>query len=206
MRKYKGEVLSPPEELTKVSKIHFLIHPGFMLAYNSIEKPMPEHLRDMWIELLEAYVNKSEELGPDEVMLIFLPHNFNITKIHTEYFIPKYLEIVQRIKQILKNRAIFFTENFGVRNPQASDVEKLKKLIKSRGFTFDDNVLSEGYGEMIDWCVQQGITNLHKKLRLKNKTKIVTKLTDARFYPDFGDRKSSYNKTLERNNAPYYVD
>lgn len=175
MRKYHGETIPENEsEKIKVSKIHFLIHPGFIEAIGRKDKDAEALSRDQ----LESYVAEARKLAANELIFAFtIDHRANITRHAKEH--RAYIGYLRTLKSILGPRLILLTEDQDLFNAdRAKAFTAAKRIAESRGFTFDQNVFSEGYGETLGACVDDGSISLNKQGNLNNPTIIRTSLTN----------------------------
>lgn len=118
--------ISPGEqkEKKKISKIHFLIHPGFIHCGNF---------------LLNKYIAKAKELGGEEIMVAFSPSldMYNSRRRETETLKKdiknerRYTKTLMQLKSILGNRLIVLT-GYGFTEDEKSAkvfLETIKKLL-----------------------------------------------------------------------------
>lgn len=170
------------ESLTKISKIEFLIHPGFQsmdFGHGGIgDLATHGHVENPYDALLNMYVEHAKSLKQDELMVAFT----NLEAMSLRKVEPMYLNVFQQIKQILGKRFIIlgarqriFTETIGYE--KAEGFKTLKKIARARGFTFDKNITTEAFGEMLDGCVEAAANYLNTTGRLRKKTTIVPELT-----------------------------
>ncbi len=173
------------KEKKKISKIHFLIHPGWL--YQGGVRYLET------INLLNSYLEKARSLGGDELMFAVLHESRESMKqdAKSEGF---YMQTIRKLRDILGDRLIVVSDpDFNIltrlgilarlSSPRKIDVrkerDKIKRIIEARGYQFDKDVLSEAYGELMNQCVATGARNLNVTLGLKKKTIIKTGLTDA---------------------------
>jgi len=168
------------ENPIKISKIHFLVHPGFSSDYRtddalSSAKDVPEENN----KLLNRYIGQAENLKEkeDEIM-VALTHasKSELKKDSKENFL--YFKKLEEIRDILGRRLIVLSDNFDIFEGEETMLA-VKKLAKARGYVFDENVLSEAYGEALGACVDEAAQNLNLTGNLKHKTKIRPELSDT---------------------------
>lgn len=166
------------EAKREITKIHFLVHPGFldrMLTENS------GTFTEKIDALLKSYLSKSKTLGENELMVIFLPAQRKYFKEEIKDEVYKYVNLVQDIKKVLGNRLIVFSSD-GETVPENSDLiwKKIEDTAGARGFFFSKKLTAEAYGELIDACVGAVASNMHKAAGMsENKpVKILGRLTD----------------------------
>ncbi len=164
----------------RVSKIHFLIHPGFLMAGVPKEGSEPGSTQDRYNSLLDEYVKKAEEVKDkiNELMFAFI---WSSRKDFKEALQEQqlYVEKLKEIKNLLGNRLIVFSGNRDVTDDGKQFVAYMERIAQARGYIFDSDVLSEAYGETLGSCVNEGAVNLNKALGLKSKTVILPELTSA---------------------------
>lgn len=198
------------KEKKKISKIHFLIHPGFDFIEN------PQLVGD----LLLAFLKKAETLKEDELMFAFpwldkdkknirwgsLKSDANektmVRTIENDMiklgYVEPYLKTLQVIKKILGKRLIVISDpensdpsspdfyKGGILDPDATHQywNKMVRLANARGYYFDSSVESEAYGEFCNKCVAIGAGNLNLAGKLNKKTIIVPELTELHQSPN----------------------
>ena len=168
------------KEKKKISKVHFLIHPGYLhymgYGYNS----------EKYKALLPLYINQAKNLGDNELMFAFVHTSKPQLKRDIEAG-ALYTETLKEIKNILGDRLIVTTGDteivHGVKKAKDA-LSKILRIAEARGYTFDAKVLSEAYGEMLEACVQSGAENLNIAAGLKHKTKVRSELTDFSLLSD----------------------
>lgn len=163
------------KEKKKISKIHFLIHPGYL---------SDEKYESKYNQLLERYIEKAKDLKDDELMFAFPATNL-IGELKNDIKENKlYMRTLKTLKDVLGDRLIVLAEGFNFvydidENVGGPAFEKMKRITEARGFTFDRDVFSEAYGEMLPYCVVDGAKNLSRAGKLRRKTVVKTELTDA---------------------------
>ena len=90
-----------------------------------------------------------------------------------------YLDTIHKIKEILGDRCVVFGDDLDFLNSKETQ-DKIRKLLKARGYYFDDKVLSEAYGETLGSCVDEAADGFNLNAGLKDKTIIRTSLTNSR--------------------------
>lgn len=186
----------------KISKIHFLIHPGFLndqvprmphsdTAPNPYLKRLPEYT-----DLLNKYVAEAHQLKDNELMFAFahtpspqLSKDFKAGEL--------YVQKLRELKKILGPRLIVLSADYDVVfNAEVMNI--VKKIAAERGFKFDEHVLTEAYGEMLEVCVERGAELLNQSGELVNKTRIRTDLTDAPLYHPLEETEKKILKRRDR--------
>jgi hypothetical protein len=170
MRKYQGESLPENKtELTKVSKIHFLIHPGFMLREaNSVDDATLPALNKLNEENL--FLTK---VKPDELVIAITHAEKGEIKESLHEGNKFYLINLKRWKKQLGRRLIVLSNNFQENVLVYPNlVETLKRLVNARGFDFDSNVVTDAVGELEGVCLPTIAGNLNTALDLTNPTQI----------------------------------
>lgn len=168
-------------ETVEVSKLHFLIHPGF-LADSAQYDPGEVGWKEKGLPLLDIYIDHAQKIPDNELVLVFL--HPSLSELRRDFKAHKpYTERVRQLKKILGKRMLAFSGGFDVfgelgDNPD-DQVEEIRQLAEKRGFVFNQNVSSEAYGETLGVCVEDGANNLNKILKLMKKTIIKPELTDA---------------------------
>ncbi len=170
----------------KIKKIHFLVHPGFL----SYEVPKmadknparnPYILRmDEYKMLLDKYIQEASRLGDDELMIAFA-HTTLEQMAKDLKGGELYVEKLRELKKILGRRLIVLSGNNDVVNDDGV-FEVAKEIAKQRGFYFDDDTLSEAYGEMLSICVERGADRLNRNAQFKEKTLVRPELADIPVY------------------------
>lgn len=184
MRKYHGEsVPEKHEEKTRVSKAHFLVHPGFV----STKQKFKESTTPEAIELLhQKYLAKARSLKDDEIMFAFV-HALRKKDQKSADNLESYRALIKELKGILKSRLIVLSDNpnkaYGLDSRvlpigASNGMPIMKKLLDSRGFYTDEDTLSEVYGELIAFCTTLIGSNLNTEFGFKHPTPIKTHLTD----------------------------
>ena len=193
MRKFtpeQNEFRKPIE----VSRIHFLIHPGYMSLPETREEFVNEPKAiEEYKELFDKYFKKARSLANNELMFVFMP--LTITDLKQNKKINDFIYIkLSELKDILQQRGIFLTDHVNktivtgdpeeyyekdqgekILHKQFSD---MMRVAKARGYTLTPEVESEAYGEMLSTCVDIGASNIQSKLGLIKPTTIRTALTD----------------------------
>lgn len=151
-------------ELTRVSKLHFLIHPGY--SSNA--------------ELMRRYIVQAGELTQDEAMFIFsLTHSqegFRLALQKQESF----AQTIAAIQGILGNRVIVVNDGWVIFNTEL-DSDGFKSTARAQGLLIDRAAASEAYGEMFGCCVTEGAQTLNRAFGLNRKTMVIPNLTDLAF-------------------------
>ncbi len=145
-------------EKKHISKIHFLIHPGFVNEAGRQSSPKKDDI-EAGLALLNRYVERAKTLPEDEIMVAF-PYFESQLKDHIQEQHP-YDVTLRELRNILGKRLIVLTNDVHVTPESASDaIEKIGKICESRNYFFDKNVLTDAYGEMLAACVYTGSEKL----------------------------------------------
>jgi hypothetical protein len=201
------------ETKKEISKIHFLIHPGYIL-----ESEFAKNNYFGMETLLEDYIKKAKKLKNNELMVIFAPSfksdfikDFK-NKAENENTPKKYVDTIRKIVEILSdptlngvmgNRAIVLAdtdlydvyENKGARFLENREKiwDKLKNIIEKRGFVFSEKVEAEAYGEYKSICVRDIARNMRFAANspITSQVAIKDELTEERHrYPEWVIRKN----------------
>lgn len=171
-------------ERVKISKIHFLVHPGYLLNTQTLlvtEKS--DDFDEKYFQLLSSYRKKAQNLPKNEIMIVVshMPQSsFRSGKESGEGF----MAILEDIKNILGRRCIVISQDTvpcdfrGEFKITDEGMESLEKIILQRGFDFNRNVLTEAYGETFSFCVHSVANSINKKAGFGPRTEINTSLTD----------------------------
>ena len=171
------------KEPVKISKIHFLIHPGFLS--DEVESDRDAGTTQEVIQAEESlpnkYVEQSRTLHDDEVMIAFT--HSSKRKLRRDLRQEKiYAEKLRELKEILGDRLIVLSEDFDLfidRIDQRQDIfETIEQIASARGFRFDENVLTEAYGETLGMCVEEGAQALNVRANFNEKTLIRPELSN----------------------------
>jgi hypothetical protein len=171
---------SEKKEGIKISKLHFLIHPGFntdphelkMFDYFQRER---EIFQNQFV--LERYIGEAKKMEPDEIMIAFLHTKGEDLKSDLKENV-LYAKTIKELKNILGGRLVVISDKFNVNNdPKA--YEAAKKVMEARGYVFDGDVYLKAYGECFGACVQRGSQNLRESGGFSKKVEIDRELTDG---------------------------
>jgi|GEM_PF-3106304 len=180
-------------ELIKVSKLHFLVHPGYTIEENkrlrsrlgteAMKELMlnPKNYRDDFNErLLEMFIEQAQKMPEEELMLIFTPTDRSEFKdgiVNQD----QYMTAVLEIKKILGKRAIVILDDYKLAT-RIPDLNKLGSylinVIRARGFEINNDTESVAYGEYIGKCVNAVAINMRRLLKIQNPTTVIRRLTD----------------------------
>lgn len=166
------------EKPIEVSKLHFLIHPGFLADPDTdlMGAPVPESSQ----VLLDRYLEHAKGIPDDELVLVFL--HATLSDLIRDFRNRKnYTQKISQMKKVLGKRMLTFSADFDVFGETEADdqADEIKQLAEKRGFRFNENVSSEAYGETLGVCVEEGASNLNKVLKLVRRTLIRPEFTDA---------------------------
>ncbi|HAI74569.1 MAG TPA: hypothetical protein DCS28_00850 [Candidatus Moranbacteria bacterium] len=158
----------------KVVKIHFLIHPGYLSDVKFHGYITSNEELENYNLLMDKYIEQAKKIGENELMVIFSHTEKDDFK--KDLFTKLYTKKIKEIKDILGNRSIvIFMDGYEL---DEKDIENIKKIASARGYKFNENVLTEAYGEMLTNCVVNWAVGLNKAGKFINKTTIRSKLTD----------------------------
>lgn len=186
--------ITKEKELKKISKIHFLVHPGFLS--DPVTKDSGETLEDLkkYHKLLDMYLEQAKKLKDDELMIALTHTDKSEYKEGLEEQSIRFTKL-QDLKKILGKRFIVLSSDFDVFWDEEA-MKTIKDLAKQRGYFFDENVLSEAYGETLGVCVDNVAQNMNETGGFKNKTIIRPELTDASLYEGYLKSKSIENTKI----------
>lgn len=217
----RAEMADPEKEkTTPVSKIHFLMHPGYITDAN--HDPLdphpigPEELGDYAV-ISKRYQAKAEEVKnrAGEIMVAFLHKPGK--QFRQEYKSPSdyrqaqlYTQIIEDLKKILGNRLIVLSQDFNIVKDPQKDLNALAeareawqaiiRIAQAKGYTISKAVEKEAYGEWLAECVLYGAGNLDLANELTGKTVVRPKLTERATgpaYPDMPQTKKQVTKLRE---------
>ncbi len=196
MNRRRGEV--PPElheQEKRISKVHFLVHPGWMMKDNPFAA-MHKGVN----KLMDGYVEQATKLNSNELMVAFAPaidaefvHDFREKE-------KPYTQTITKIKGILGDRLIVLADSDeeedrhrGATFKQNKDKvwEKIKRIAENRGFRFDDQLTAEAYGELMKACVRLIADNMHEASGMDKSqpVKLKANLTDYPLFLDDASRR-----------------
>jgi len=168
------------ERMTKISKLSFLIHPGFQSSehgrvISNAQVVHSAHDTNKYDAQLDKYVAHARSLKSDEVMVAFTAQTKN------DYFMTgaPYMKALREIRDILGRRLIILSAGQQIMSDgQPQGFETLKKIARARGFVFDKSITTEAFGEMLGGCVEDAANCLNTSGELRKKTKIIPELTN----------------------------
>lgn len=156
----------------KVSKLHFLIHPGFLSDFTDITRDQAT--------LMDQYVNYARGMSSDELVIALL-------HVSTGELIRRHRKGTYHTDKMFELRGILGPRLITLSNKREAGVGSIfnpetyqfaRKIALERGFEFDSDVPSEVYGETGMVCVTTGGEEGNKSLGLQRKTTIRFDLTD----------------------------
>lgn len=167
-------------ETIRVSKLHILVHPGMLVDMLPTDESEEEKERVLKLgnELLKKYIEKALTLASDEILMLY-EHGFS--KGRAKFF----QEFFDQISSILGDRLIVIPDNFvfydnNTHQYDCTDMyEELEFLAEERGFSLDERVLSEAFGETFGYCVENTANFLNIAGGFVYKTVINLDLTDV---------------------------
>jgi ADP-dependent phosphofructokinase/glucokinase len=175
----KSSINEETEKTLPVTRIHFLIHPGFTTDPEEFPEPEDKIILERGEELLKKYLESARNMKEDELMFTFT--HTSLSKLKSDIQRNKhYARNLQRLKSILGNRLVVISTKFDIFNtPEA--IDKAMMIAKSRGFNIDQGVESVAYGETDGVCVPDAAENFNRATKLRKRTKILLHLTNAIF-------------------------
>jgi hypothetical protein len=174
----KNSTSEKAEKTLPVSRIHFLIHPGF----TTDPKVLPENRDTLQRneKLLEKYLESARSMKDREIMMAFI-HSAPRRFLEDLKEGKAYAKTLQTLKSILGKRLIVLSNQFDIFDtPQA--IEKAFEIARKRNFSFNENVASVAYGETNGLCVPDAAENFNRAAKLTQKTKILLSLTNASLF------------------------
>lgn len=163
------------ENLQGISKIHFLVHPGYLSDERTRVTENDETVK--YHALFEKYISEAKNLKNNELMIALTHTSKNEYQQDLENNL-FYLKKLRELKDILGKRLIVLGSDFDFFSGEEV-MQTVKDISKQRGYIFDENVLSDAYGETLGACVDGVAQNLNTTGNFLNKTKIRSELTDA---------------------------
>lgn len=178
MKKYRGENIPEQKEGFKLlKKIHFLIHPGFLITARAIEASEFSRAAET-IFLKYAQRTSETKQNPNEMVFAFAYSQIKSLKNDIKSGEP-YTVFLNISKKYLGSKLVILQDNPSLLNsivepgPHMNEIAStLRRIANARGYDFDNNTFSEAYGELLFDCVDKGAGNLNTALKLKNKTEI----------------------------------
>lgn len=191
-------------EKVKVSKLHVLVHPGF-LSYPD-DFPEGQGLSEDELEnsriLLKKYVEVARQMGEDEfLVLVTVSDSVTLLEhIADEY---EYAECIQEIERILGDRLVVITNelDFG----DANFFPFVQSKMYNAHYYFDSELEVHVYGETAEECVVECANNVYMNSNLRKQPKIRLLLTDYRFGDD-KVRKAIVNRIQARYDDLFKLD
>lgn len=176
------------KEPIKVSKLHFLIHPGFLTDPQDFDE---EPIYEDWWQVLDIYLEHSKTIPKNELVLVFL-HSSQDRFVKDAKEHKPYVEKIRQMRKVLGRRMIVFSGDWDIFEKE--DIQALSGVIENiangRGYRLSKDVSSEAYGETLGVCVEEGANNLNRALGLIKKTVIQPYLTEAWSYLQPGQDRS----------------
>lgn len=193
MTNFQGERAPTAEtEKTRITKLHFLIHPGFDADPNhdlrkgkTADYKMPDQTQTESAEESKArYLAQAKQMGNQEIMIAFLHTDKAGTKkdLHSQQ---PYLDIIKELKATLSNRLVVLSDDFDIaawsENKGAlaakKAFEEIKKILTARGFELDPETEAQSFGEYVNACVAVGTLNLNLSRPFKKPIEMNRKLS-----------------------------
>jgi hypothetical protein len=174
------------EQLTPVSRLDFLIHPGFqsMGFGGDYDNPGVEHVPSKYDSLLYNYIERAKTLAKDQMMVAFT----NILPLGLRESNPT-TRALSEIRSILGRRLVVLSTKQGI-FPETADqfpdaLTTAKRIAKSRGFRINRDTPTEAYGELFGGCVDAAANYMNGRGKFRRKTKIIPDLTDLAVSPEW---------------------
>jgi hypothetical protein len=176
------------EKLTPVSRLDFLVHPGFQSMEHGkdrVDNPGGPHIPNKYDALLKLYVERAKTLANDQVMIAFtniLPAGFSEDG--------PTLDALYEIRTILGKRFIALSAKQGI-FPEAEEeglpdaISTAKRIAKARGFSINTRTPTVAYGELLGGCVDGAANHMNKKGGFRRKTQILPEFTDVSITPEW---------------------
>jgi len=173
------------EKKKEVSRIHFLVHPGFMAKEEGDRKINPTYA-----ELLAKYPEKAKTLKEDEIMVVFAPAANRYFVGHVKNDSELFVECIKQIKSILGDRAVILSsQGETVKDYSEGIWDKIEKIVKARGFALSKNLTAEAYGEYLTFCVSQVASHMHKISGMSEENPVILRAELSEFsIPEQRDR------------------
>ena len=170
--------LEIPSEIIQLNKIFFLVHPGFLRDADTFMFSVENDLR-LGREMSLKYLEQIKGLGDDECVLLFT-HKQKGEFREDLKFDDEYATFIRKLKQKLGDRLVVFTETL---RPQKWKrfPEKLRAILKARGYEFSPQVQTFAFGEYMDACVPQYAQAANKAMQLAGKTGVLVE--KSAYYP-----------------------
>jgi hypothetical protein len=185
--------------MKKISKIHFLIHPGFFemdarLA-NAFDNPdWQKQDIDLLRGLFERYLEKFSNL-PNHELLVALTYDYRkdlkkrLGGASSSW--PSYVDVLRQLKKDLGDRVVVFSESAVThthdRKITLLDLqEKMQRILKGRGYEVSEDVVLEACGELINNCVEAYGEAFRRDMKTEEPLQVDTTATDAVRYRDGG--------------------
>ncbi|OGE79444.1 MAG: hypothetical protein A2751_05430 [Candidatus Doudnabacteria bacterium RIFCSPHIGHO2_01_FULL_46_14] len=183
------------EQEKRISKVHFLVHPGWMMkdnAFAAMHKGV-NRLMNRYVEQAEAV-----KLNSNELMVAFAPaidaefvHDFREKE-------KPYTQTITKLKDILGDRLIVLADSdeeedryrgATFKENKEKVWAKIKTIAENRGFHFDEQLTAEAYGELIKACVRLIADNMHEASGMSEPVKLKANLTDYPLFLDDASRR-----------------
>lgn len=181
--------IDPIENLTKITKIHLLVHPGFISCRDVdrgesfMEESLEERLESK--KLPGKYLRYAEQMGETEVMVVSLPFSFDPHDAEFDYMFDEKKKnnkvLINHLREILKDRLTLLRNRFrGDMEPERFFL-RLKQVLARKGFYFDEDVETEAYGEVLQNCVDGQARFFNEEGSLRSPTRINVGLCSTNF-------------------------
>ncbi len=161
----------------RVSRINFLIHPGYLTDPDKVDlQAMDSFTRVKYRLLLGKYVEKAKGMRNDELLFVFthataevLEEDINENK--------DYARTLLEMQKILGSRMLVIPHDIDVTySPRA--INPVLEEAKRRGFKITKDVETNAFGETLGSCVPYITDNLNSRAGFTKKTIILPELTD----------------------------
>jgi len=166
-----------PEKI-RITKLHLLVHPGFMAGPDAEHEPGHPTQDEISKSraLLDKYIAKAKGLGRDEIMVIFGYTGPDEFENHKREF-AMYTDYIEKLQSLLGDRLILIEGNI---DPFEEEVafEEVEFIADERGYSIDTNTITEAFGETAQSCVLDCAQNFNFTGKFREETIIDLDLTD----------------------------
>lgn len=161
-----------------ISRIHILIHPGFITDPRVNEDGYESKFEGVF----KGYLNEARAMTPTEVMIAFCHAYRSELKIDLKAG-NSYAVALRELKGLLKERLVVIAnqQNDWISSPYLGRLALAS--LSRRGFVFNRDIETVAYGETDGACVPAGAIMFNSAARLRQPTRIIQRLTDSQFYP-----------------------
>ena len=171
---------SKDKQLQPISRIHFLIHPGFGSDPRVCELANEERLKQSE-DMLGKYANQARQMQPDEVMFAYVHSKPPELRQDLKEGKP-YTRSLRELKKILDKRLIVLSDRIDIFDGDQA-INESRIIAQLRGFIFNPGVETVAYGETSYVCVPDAAINLNATANFQKPTKVLLGLTEASLNP-----------------------